>query len=198
MANLLVPGVGIHDQSPSIDSNTSIGHGNNVENLQPRRSLKRKSSGDILLGLCARCLHAEEALFRPAPTPAERAERAELKERRSTLGISFMPPWRSARHHLSFKDLETSAKDGCEFCELLKDGILDTYTRRDPEDFKSHKDARDELFEEDSCSHAGKESKRYAYTSDPEDRLDYGQYILRLSGGRGPTCVRYGGNEWGL
>ena len=22
------------------------------------------------------------------------------------------------------------AKDGCEFCELLKDGILDTYTRR--------------------------------------------------------------------
>ena len=108
-----------------------------------------------------------------------------------------MNPWRSARHHLSFKDLETSAKDGCEFCELLKDGILDTYTRRDPEDFNSHKDARDELFEEDSCSHAGKEPKGFAYASEPGDRLDYGQYILRLSGGRGPTCVRYGGNEWG-
>ena len=69
-----------------------------------------------------------------------------------------MPPRGLARHHLSFKDLETLAKDGCEFCELLKDGILDTYTRRDPEYFKSHKDARDELFE-DSCSHAGKEPK---------------------------------------
>ena len=63
MANLSFPDVGIHDQSPSIDSNTSIGHGNNVENLQRRRSLKRKSSGDILLGLCERCLHAEEALL---------------------------------------------------------------------------------------------------------------------------------------